>query len=205
MVLYRTAYTLGIELFFSHSSDKMRRRLMPMTKYFVIFGSFIYCLWSFLPTCSTADDSRQLLGRDESAFDNSGQFLPWDLHKSSVWYKLIDKTYYGAYIFYLMITLCWTFIDSLLKRQFFTVSVHCGRYGSMMFISSTAIKLHYSWDPEENRRLSLLLSIFFGCITHWFNYFVESLLITFLYFIYYHQTLIKNQRQNRSFKNLIGN
>jgi hypothetical protein len=29
MVLYRTAYTLGIEpFFFSHSSDKMRRRLM---------------------------------------------------------------------------------------------------------------------------------------------------------------------------------
>jgi hypothetical protein len=53
MVLYRTAYTLGIEpFFFSHSDDKMHRKLTMVTKYFVIFGSFIllsvivFC-WSF--------------------------------------------------------------------------------------------------------------------------------------------------------------
>jgi hypothetical protein len=37
------------------------------------------------------------IGRDESgAFDHSG--LSLGLHNLSVWYKLIDKTYYGAYI-----------------------------------------------------------------------------------------------------------
>jgi hypothetical protein len=44
MVLYRTA-TLGIEpFFFSHSDDKMHRKLTMVTKYFVIFGSFILCV-----------------------------------------------------------------------------------------------------------------------------------------------------------------
>src|SRR3970040_545979 len=43
MVLYRTAYTLGIEpFFFSHSSDKNApQTYATVTKYFVIFGSFI--------------------------------------------------------------------------------------------------------------------------------------------------------------------
>jgi hypothetical protein len=41
MVLYRTAYTLGIEpFFFSHSDDKMQT-YAKCNKYFVIFGSFI--------------------------------------------------------------------------------------------------------------------------------------------------------------------
>jgi O-antigen/teichoic acid export membrane protein len=42
MVLYRTAYTLGIEPFFSAIlMIKMHRKLTMVTKYFVIFGSFI--------------------------------------------------------------------------------------------------------------------------------------------------------------------
>jgi hypothetical protein len=63
MVLYRTAYTLGIEpFFFSHSSDKNApQTYATVTKYFVIFGSFILLSVIVLPTCSTADDSRQLL------------------------------------------------------------------------------------------------------------------------------------------------
>jgi hypothetical protein len=41
MVLYRTAYTLGIEpFFFSHSDDKMHQTY-DGNKILVIFGSFI--------------------------------------------------------------------------------------------------------------------------------------------------------------------
>jgi nitrate/nitrite transporter NarK len=42
MVLYRTAYTLGIEpFFFSHSDENAPQTYAMVTKYFVIFGSFI--------------------------------------------------------------------------------------------------------------------------------------------------------------------
>jgi hypothetical protein len=66
----------------------------------------IFChLWSFilLSVIVFADLFKLLMIRDSSyCSDESGAWpwptFPWDYTNLSVWYKLIDKTYYGAYI-----------------------------------------------------------------------------------------------------------
>jgi hypothetical protein len=58
MVLYRTAYTLGLNRS-AILPTKCRRLMLPWLNILSSFALSFYCLWS--PTCSTADDSRQLL------------------------------------------------------------------------------------------------------------------------------------------------
>ena len=66
MVLYRTAYTLGIEpFFFSHANDaKAPETYATVTKYFVIFGSFIQ-----LVVLVFADVFKELMIRDASYWE----------------------------------------------------------------------------------------------------------------------------------------
>ena len=103
MVLYRTAYTLGIEpFFFSHSSEpNAPQTYATVTKYFVIFGSFI-----LLSVIVFADVFKYLMIRDPSYWEAMkvvpliilANFFLGIYTNLSVWYKLIDKTYIGAYI-----------------------------------------------------------------------------------------------------------
>jgi O-antigen/teichoic acid export membrane protein len=205
MVLYRTAYTLGIEpFFFSHSSDKNApQTYATVTKYFVIFGSFI-----LLSVIVFADLFKLLMIRDSSYWVAMkvvpliilANFFLGIYTNLSVWYKLIDKTYYGAYISIVgaIITLVLNFLLIPTMSYYGAAIATIAAYGSMMSISYYLGNKYYP-IPYDLKKIGgyLSLSIFFSAISFYGfreNYFVGiSLLIAFLYFIYYHEkeTLIK--------------
>jgi O-antigen/teichoic acid export membrane protein len=205
MVLYRTAYTLGIEpFFFSHSADKNApQTYATVTKYFVIFGSFI-----LLSVIVFADLFKLLMIRDSSYWVAMkvvpliilANFFLGIYTNLSVWYKLIDKTYYGAYISIVgaIITLVLNFLLIPTMSYYGSAIATIAAYGSMMVISYYLGNKYYP-IPYDLKKIGgyLSLSIFFSAISFYGfreNYFVGiSLLITFLYFIYYHEkeTLIK--------------
>ena len=103
MVLFRTAYTLGIEpFFFSHAkNENAPQTYATITKYFVIFGSFI-CLGVIV----FADVLKLILINNQTYWSAMNivplivlaNFFLGIYTNLSVWYKLIDKTKIGAYI-----------------------------------------------------------------------------------------------------------
>jgi O-antigen/teichoic acid export membrane protein len=199
MVLYRTAYTLGIEpFFFSHASDKNAPQTYAMvTKYFVIFGSFI-----LLSVIVFADLFKLLMIPDSSYWEAMkvvpliilANFFLGIYTNLSVWYKLIDKTYYGAYISIVgaIITLVLNFLLIPTMSYYGSAIATIAAYGSMMFISYYLGNKYYP-IPYDLKKIGgyLSLSIVFSAISFYGfreNYFVGiSLLIAFLYFIYYHE------------------
>ncbi|SDW13272.1 lipopolysaccharide biosynthesis protein [Flavobacterium degerlachei] len=205
MVLYRTAYTLGIEpFFFSHSSDKNApQTYATVTKYFVIFGSFI-----LLSVIVFADLFKLLMIRDSSYWVAMkvvpliilANFFLGIYTNLSVWYKLIDKTYYGAYISIVgaVITLVLNFLLIPSMSYYGSAIATIAAYGNMMFISYYLGNKYYP-IPYDLKKIGgyLSLSIFFSAVSFYGfreNYFVGiSLLLAFLYFIYYHEkeTLIR--------------
>lgn len=103
MTLFATAFRLGIEpFFFSHASSKNPKLAYALiTKYFLIVGSAI-----LLVVLVFIDPLKKEIIRDESYWE-AMQIVPIILlanlflgmyHNFSVWYKVTDKTRFGAYI-----------------------------------------------------------------------------------------------------------
>jgi O-antigen/teichoic acid export membrane protein len=205
MVLYRTAYTLGIEpFFFSHSSDKNAPQTYAMvTKYFVIFGSFI-----LLSVIVFADLFKLLLIRDSSYWVAMkvvpliilANFFLGIYTNLSVWYKLIDKTHIGAYISVVgaIITLVLNYLLIPSMSYYGSAIATLAAYASMMLISYYLGNKYYP-IPYDIKKIAgyLSISIAFSAISFYGfreNYFVGvGLLVAFLYFIYYNEkvTLLK--------------
>ena len=199
MVLYRTAYTLGIEpFFFSHASNENApQTYATVTKYFVIFGSFI-----LLAVIVFADVLKFLMIRDSSYWEAMkvvpliilANFFLGIYTNLSVWYKLIDKTYIGAYISILgaIITLVLNFLLIPTMSYYGSAIATIAAYGSMMFISYYFGNKYYP-IPYDMKKIGgyLLLSIGFSVVSFYGfreNYYVGiSLLILFLYFIYHNE------------------
>lgn len=165
MVLFRTAYTLGIEpFFFSHASNENATTTYAViTKYFVIFGSFI------LLTVVVFADVLKLLFIPNSQYWEAMKVVPLivlanfclGIYTSlSVWYKLIDKTIIGAYISALgaIITLLLNYL--LIPKYSYMGSAIATlvAYGSMMFISYYLGNKQYP-IPYEKKRISLYFSV----------------------------------------------
>ena len=103
MTLYGTAFRLGVEpFFFSHSNSKTPEKTYArITTYFVILGSFI-----LLTVVVFADLLKLLFVRNEVYWEAMkvvpiillASFCLGIYHNLSVWYKVTDKTRYGAYI-----------------------------------------------------------------------------------------------------------
>ena len=112
----------------------------------------------------------------------------------SVWYKLIDKTYIGAYISIAgaIITLVLNFLLIPSMSYYGSAIATLAAYGSMMFISYYLGNKYYP-IPYDFKKIGgyLGLSIFFSVISFYKfreNYFVGiTLLLLFLYFIYYNE------------------
>lgn len=199
MVLYRTAYTLGIEpFFFSHASnDNAPQTYATITKYFVIFGGFI-----LLAVIVFADVIKFLMIRDQSYWEAMkvvpliilANFFLGIYTNLSVWYKLIDKTHIGAYISIIgaLITLGLNFLLIPSMSYYGSAIATLAAYGSMMFISYYFGNKYYP-IPYDMKKIGgyLLLSIGFSAISFYGfreNYYIGiSLLILFLYFIYYNE------------------
>ncbi|HMK06687.1 MAG TPA: polysaccharide biosynthesis C-terminal domain-containing protein, partial [Flavobacterium sp.] len=199
MVLFRTAYTLGIEPFFFSHADKENatQTYATVTKYFVIFGSFI-----MLAVIVFADLFKSLMIRDSSYWEAMkvvpliilANFFLGIYTNLSVWYKLIDKTHIGAWISIVgaAVTLALNFL--LIPRYSYMGSAIAtiAAYGSMMLISYVLGSKHYPIPYDKKRICGYLgLSIVFSGVSFYYfreNYFVGiALLLVFLYFIYHNE------------------
>ncbi len=199
MVLYRTAYTLGIEpFFFSHASDaNAPQTYATVTKYFVIFGSFI-----LLGVIVFADILKYFMIQDSSYWEAMkvvpliilANFFLGIYTNLSVWYKLIDKTYIGAYISIIgaIVTLVLNYLLIPSMSYYGSAIATIAAYGSMMLISYYLGNKYYP-IPYDVKKIGeyLSLSIGFSAISFYGfreNYFVGiSLLLVFMYFIYYNE------------------
>ncbi len=199
MVLYRTAYTLGIEpFFFSHAKNENAPQTYAMvTKYFVIFGSFI-----MLSVIVFADLFKLILLQDESYWVAMkvvpliilANFCLGIYTNLSVWYKLIDKTYVGAYISIVgaVITLALNFLLIPSMSYVGSAIATLAAYGSMMLISYYLGNKYYP-IPYDFEKIGgyLGLSVLFSVVSFYGfrgNYFVGiALLLLFLYFIYHNE------------------
>lgn len=199
MVLYRTAYTLGIEpFFFSHAShENAPETYATVTKYFVIFGSFIQ-----LVVIVFADLFKQLMIRDASYWEAMkvvpliilANFFLGIYTNLSVWYKLIDKTHIGAYISLVgaAVTLALNFLLIPSYGYYGSAIATIAAYGSMMFISY-ALGNRYYPIPYDKVKIGSYLgsSILFSVLSFYFfreNYFVGiGLVLAYLALIYYYE------------------
>ncbi len=199
MVLFRTAYTLGIEpFFFSHASNENApQTYATITKYFVIFGSFI-CLFVIvfidllkLPLVPRKEywDAIKVVPLIVLA-----NFFLGIYTNLSVWYKLIDKTRTGAYISIIgaFITLALNYLLIPTMSYYGSAIATIAAYGSMMIISYKLGQKSYPIPYDMNKIFSYLgLTIVFSAVSFYIpiireNYYVKALLlIVFLYFIYY--------------------
>ena len=204
MVLYRTAYTLGIEpFFFSHASNEKAPQTYAMvTKYFVIFGSFI-----LLIVIVFADIFKRLMIPNPTYWEAMkvvpliilANFFLGIYTNLSVWYKLIDKTHIGAYISIVgaIVTLVLNFWLIPTMSYYGSAIATIGAYGSMMVISYYLGNKYYP-IPYDIKKISgyLGISIGFSILSFYYfreNYFVGiPLILLFTYFIYHNekQTLL---------------
>ncbi|SHF98967.1 Membrane protein involved in the export of O-antigen and teichoic acid [Flavobacterium segetis] len=199
MVLYRNAYTLGIEpFFFSHAASKdAPQTYATITKYFVIFGSFI-----LLSVIVFADILKIIMIQDKSYWEAMkvvpliilANFFLGIYTNLSVWYKLIDKTHYGAYISIVgaLITLALNYLLIPTLSYYGSAIATIAAYGSMMGISYYFGNKYYPIPYDINKiGMYLIISIGFSALSFYGfreNYFVGiSLLTIFLYFIYYNE------------------
>ena len=202
MVLFATAFRLGIEpFFFSHSSNENApQAYATITKYFVIFGSLI-----LLGVIVFVDVLKVLLLDNETYWEAMkvvpliilANFFLGIYNNLSVWYKLTDKTIMGAYISIIGAVLT-LFLNYILIPKFSyygSAIATISAYGSMMFISYILGKKHYP-IPYDMEKIGAYLgiSILFSAISFYGfreNYFIGiTLFLLFLYFIYHNEKQI---------------
>jgi O-antigen/teichoic acid export membrane protein len=211
MVLFATAFRLGIEpFFFSHSNhEKAPQTYAMITKYFVIFGSLI-----LLGVIVFADVLKFLLLHDKSYWEAMkvvpliilANFFLGIYNNLSVWYKLTDRTKMGAYISIVgaVLTLVLNYLLIPKFSYYGSAIATIAAYGSMMFISYVMGNKYYP-IPYDMEKIGgyLGLSIVFSAISFYGfreNYFVGiPLLLLFMYFVYHNekatiQTIIKRKK-----------
>ena len=199
MVLFATAFRLGIEpFFFSHSgNENAPKTYAVITKYFVIMGSLI-----LLSVIVFADVLKFLL-LDNKAYWEAMKVVPLIIlanfflgiyNNLSVWYKLTDKTKIGAYISIVgaILTLVLNYVLIPKYSYYGSAIATIAAYGSMMIISYILGNKYYP-IPYDMEKIGgyLGLSILFSAISFYGfreNYYVGiSLLLAFMYFIYYNE------------------
>ena len=205
MVLFRQAYTLGIEPFFfnyaKHSDAPIK--YATITKYFVIIGSLI-----MFGVILFSDILKLLFIRNESFWDAMvivpliilANFCMGIYTNLSVWYKLRDKTIWGAYISIIgaVLTLVLNFLlipkFSYLGSAIATLIA----YGAMMTISYFLGQKYYPIPYDKKAILSYLgISITLSGI--YFYNFREQYIIGFsmfalftIYTLYQERTLLSS-------------
>jgi O-antigen/teichoic acid export membrane protein len=165
MTLFATGFRLGIEpFFFSHSdSENPQKAYAQITNYFVILGSTI-----LLAVIVFADVLKVLIVRNEAYWEAMpvvpililASFFLGIYHNLSVWYKVTDKTRYGAFISVIgaIITLLINYFGiphfGYVASAFATLLA----YGTMMILSYYIGKKQYP-IPYNLRKIGFYLSI----------------------------------------------
>lgn len=199
MVLFATAFRLGIEpFFFSHSNNENAPQTYAViTKYFVILGSLI-----LLGVIVFADILKLILLDNQSYWEAMkvvpliilANFFLGIYNNLSVWYKLTDKTIIGAYISIVgaIVTLVLNYLLIPKYSYYGSAIATISAYGSMMFISYILGNKYYP-IPYDMEKIGAYLgiSIAFSAVSFYGfreNYFVGiPLLIGFMYFIYHNE------------------
>ncbi|BAO75613.1 polysaccharide biosynthesis protein [Winogradskyella sp. PG-2] len=196
MTLFATAFRLGIEpYFFSHAkSDNPQKNYAKILEYFVAFGSII-----LLVVVVFADVIKVLVIRDE-AFWEAMWIVPIILiasfclgmyHNLSVWYKITDRTKFGAYIsvFGAIVTLALNFWLIPIIGYKGSAIATLAAYGSMVLLSYFYGRKYYP-IPYNLKKIGLYLtiSIVFSLLSFYKfreNYIVGmSLLIVFAFIMF---------------------
>ena len=213
MVLFATAFRLGIEpFFFSHADKENAPQTYAMiTKYFVIFGALI------LLSVIVFADILKLMLLDNPTYWVAMKVVPLIIlanfflgiyNNLSVWYKITNRTKIGAYISIVgaVITLVLNYFLIPFMSYYGSAIATISAYGTMMIISYILGNKYYP-IPYDLKKIGgyLLLSIGFSAISFYGfreNYFVGiPLLLLFLFFIYINEkatlTKIMNKKSNR--------
>ncbi len=196
MTLFATAFRLGIEpFFFNYAANKNAPETYArITKYFVILGSFI-----FLFVIVFVHLLKIAFLRDVSYWE-AVKIVPFILlanfclgiyHNLSVWYKVTDRTKFGAYIsvFGAIITLLLNFL--LIEKYTYVGSAIAtlAAYSAMMIISWYLGRKYYP-IPYDLKKMGMYLglSISFSIISFYVfdsNYMISiPLLLVFLVILY---------------------
>jgi O-antigen/teichoic acid export membrane protein len=212
MVLFRTAYTLGIEpFFFSHANqENAKETYATITKYFVITGSFI-----LLFVIVFIDLLKVLLVPNPIYWDAIkvvplivlANFFLGIYTNLSVWYKIIDKTKIGAYISITgaIITLILNYLLIDKFSYYGSAIATIAAYGSMMFISYYLGKKQYPIPYDIKKIASYLgIAILLSGLSFYIPIFRKSYifgifaLLSFGYYIYRNekQVLLKILKRN---------
>tara|TARA_R110001606_G_scaffold13815_3_gene59265 strand:- start:129 stop:1523 length:1395 start_codon:yes stop_codon:yes gene_type:complete len=189
MTLFATAFRMGIEpFFFSHSnSENPQKAYAQITNYFVILGSII-----LLGVVVFADVLKLILVRDESYWEAMSivplivlaSFCLGIYHNLSVWYKVTDRTKFGAYISLIGAVL--TIIINYAFIPYFgyvaSAVATLVAYGSMVILSFFFGRMYYP-IPYNHRKIIfyLVVSISFSMLS--FYVFDRNLIIGSIFFI----------------------
>ncbi|MCK0161160.1 lipopolysaccharide biosynthesis protein [Allomuricauda sp. F6463D] len=165
MTLFGTAFRLGVEpFFFSHAnSENPQKTYAQITNYFVIMGSII-----FLGVIVLIDPLKRLLVRDPAFWEALdvvpiillGSFFLGIYHNLSVWYKVTDRTKFGAYISSIGAIITLVINIALIPTIGYMASALAtlAAYGSMMLLSYYFGRKYYP-VPYNMRKIVFYLSV----------------------------------------------
>ncbi|WP_025743729.1 lipopolysaccharide biosynthesis protein [Aquimarina pacifica] len=196
MTLFATAFRMGIEpFFFSHAKEKNAPiTYATITQYFVVFGSFI-----LVAVVTFSDLLKQFMIRKPEYWEAMvvvpiillANFCLGIYHNLSVWYKITDRTKFGAFISVIgaILTLLFNFL--LIPKYSYVGSAIATlvAYGSMMILSWYFGRKYYP-IPYNLKKIGayLIISISFSILSFYIfesNYLISiPLLLAFLVILY---------------------
>ncbi len=202
MTLFATAFRMGIEpFFFSHSDTKNpQKAYAQITNYFVVLGSII-----LLSVVVFADVLKKLIVLDESYWEAMpvvplivlASFFLGIYHNLSVWYKVTDKTIYGAYIS--MIGAVLTIVINFIFIPYFSYMASAvatvSAYGTMMFLSFYFGRMYYP-VPYNFRKIIFYLGVSILFSTLSFYIFDRNLFIGIPLLLIFFGLVYKLESQN---------
>lgn len=203
MVLFRTAYSLGIEpFFFSHAkNENAPKTYAEITKYFVIFGSFVsLCVIVFADILKIilVPKAEYWTAMDIVPLIVLANFFLGIYTNLSVWYKLIDKTKIGAYISIVgaLVTLLINFLlipsIGFLGSAIATILA----YGTMMFISYTMGQKQYPIPYDKNKiGLYIGLSSILAGLSFYVPIFRETFIFGIIAIVFFGYLVYFNEKE----------
>jgi O-antigen/teichoic acid export membrane protein len=168
MTLFATAYRLGIEpYFFSHAKTKNpQKNYANILEFFVAFGSII-----LLAVVIFADLLKPIIIRSEAYWEAMwivpiillANFFLGIYHNLSVWYKITDRTKFGAYISVIgaIVTLGINFMFIEVYSYKASAIATLVAYGTMMLLSYYFGRKYYP-IPYNLKKIGLYLVISIG-------------------------------------------
>ena len=197
MTLFSTAFRMGIEpFFFSHSNaENPQRTYAQITNYFVILGSVIV-----LGVVVYADVLKELFVSNPEYWDAMSivpliviaAFFLGIYHNLSVWYKVTDRTKYGAFISLIGAVLTLIINYTLIPYIDYWASAIATvvAYGSMMLLSFYLGRKYYP-IPYNLRKILFYFTLSLGFSLLSFYVFKRNLIIGSILFLVFLGVLYK--------------